>query len=100
MAPPNQKGNRWTDKAWREAIRMAVSEKQGDVKALRALANKLVDMGLAGDVQAIREIGDRLDGKPAQSIDLAVTDERNVIRAPEMSETPADWQSTYTPKPH
>ena len=29
-----------------------------------------------------------------------VITERNVIRAPEMSETPADWQSTYTPKPH
>ena len=67
---------------------------------LRALAEKLVLSGLGGDVQAIREIADRLDGKPGQSIDLAVTDERNVIRAPEMSETPADWQSTYTPKPH
>jgi len=37
-------------------------------QALRAIANKLVEMGLDGDMQAIKEIGDRLDGRPAQEI--------------------------------
>jgi hypothetical protein len=29
----------------------------------------LIDKASAGDVQAIREIGDRLDGKPAQAVE-------------------------------
>lgn len=37
-------------------------------KKLAALADSLVDAGLAGDVSALREIGDRLDGKVAQAI--------------------------------
>lgn len=42
-------------------------------KKLRALAEKAVALGLAGDVSAIREIGDRLDGKPAQSLTVDAT---------------------------
>ncbi len=41
-----------------------------------------------------------LGQKDERFLDATIKDERNVIRAPEMSETPADWQSTYTPKPH
>lgn len=37
-------------------------------KKLQALAEKLVDAGLEGDIPALKEIGDRLDGKPAQAI--------------------------------
>ncbi len=39
-------------------------------KALRLLARKLVQCGLAGDVSALRELGDRLDGKAMQGVDL------------------------------
>ena len=46
-----------------------------------ALADVLIDAGLAGDVSALREIGDRLDGKPAQTQDITITDERSVIVA-------------------
>ena len=79
-------------------MRLAVSEKDGDHKKLRLLANKLVDKGLEGDTMAIREIADRLDGKPHQTQDVVVTDERSVIRAPEVNETADDWQATH--KPH
>lgn len=34
----------------------------------RLLAEKLVELGLAGNVMAITAIADRVDGKPAQSI--------------------------------
>ena len=73
--------------------------KGGGTKLMR-LADALVSNGLNGDTMAIREIADRLDGKPQQSVDVAVTDERNVIRSPAPAETPEDWRSTYTPKPH
>jgi len=40
----------------------------GNTRRLDLLADKLVAAGLAGDVSALREIGDRLDGKAAQPI--------------------------------
>lgn len=37
---------------------------------LDAVAARLVDLALEGDLRAVREIGDRLDGKPTQALDL------------------------------
>jgi hypothetical protein len=60
-------------KPWSDAIRMALAQyetptvKQGE--ALRAMAKKLIEKGLEGDKDAINEIGNRLDGKPAQAIE-------------------------------
>lgn len=39
-------------------------------RKLHAIAARLVQMAESGDIQAMREIGDRLDGKPSQSIDV------------------------------
>ena len=40
-----------------------------DPRHLRALSRKLLERALDGDLSAIREIADRLDGKPAQAIE-------------------------------
>lgn len=37
---------------------------------LEAVAARLVDLALEGDLRAVREIGDRLDGKPTQALDV------------------------------
>lgn len=61
----------WSDKAWRDAIRVAVNRPQEDPKRgkmLAALADSLVSAGLDGDVPALKEIGDRLDGKVTQHV--------------------------------
>lgn len=63
------------DKLWYHAIMRAVNRPYGEVLPKKApkleyLADMLVEKGMAGDVQASKEIGDRLDGKPAQSIGL------------------------------
>lgn len=73
-----------SDKIWRDAIMRAVHRemKTGEkTKRLEALANKLVDKAINGDVSALKEIGDRLDGRPAQSMDgnLKVTGTINII---------------------
>ena len=84
------KGAENKDKPWRGAIRKAVCELRaadGDdkkVKALQLLANRLVTKGLDGDIAAIKEIGDRLDGKPMQGVGLDVavaitTIERTIV---------------------
>lgn len=64
-----------SDKEWRAALRIAVS-REGDgtdgkpTKKLALIADKVVDLAVGGDVQAIKEIGDRLDGRPKQSVDM------------------------------
>ena len=64
-----RKGEKW----WRDAVRVAICEKvEGDDRGrtkLRAVADKLVECAMEGDIQAIKEIGDRLDGKAIQSIE-------------------------------
>ena len=57
---------------WRNAVHLAVKRLVDgtDVKALTRLAEKLVEKGLGGDIAALREIGDRLDGRPSQSVEV------------------------------
>ena len=43
---------------------------QEDGKRLRAAAERLLDLAAEGEEWAVRELGDRLDGKPAQAINL------------------------------
>lgn len=65
------------EKFWADAVRRAVNrrmaDEEGKPKKLERLADKLVEAGLGGDIQALKEIGDRLDGRAAQA--LAVTGE-------------------------
>ena len=67
------------ERTWRDAINVAVKEvmeetaPEGKViktKALRLLARRLVAAGLEGDISALREIGDRLDGRAMQGVDV------------------------------
>jgi hypothetical protein len=58
----------------RDALLLEVSREVADpengkkIKRLRLVARKLVDQAIAGDISAIREINDRIDGKVAQAI--------------------------------
>jgi len=56
------------DKPFRDALRMAITDSKGNFKKLRKIADALADKAISGDVQAIKEVADRLDGKVAQSI--------------------------------
>ena len=54
-----------------DALREQLKEVALDEKTLAELIAKvLIDKALMGDVQAIKEIGDRTEGKPAQKIDV------------------------------
>mgnify|MGYP000530511012 CR=1 FL=1 len=72
MAAPKGNSNAKKGRRWAEAITEALLEykddeiKQGE--ALRAIGKKLVKKALEGDKDAMKEIGDRLDGKPSQAI--------------------------------
>ena len=56
------------DKPFRDALRMEIAAAGEDHKALRLVASALIAKASEGDVPAIKEIADRLDGKVAQSI--------------------------------
>lgn len=64
----NQNGKK--GRLWAEAIKRAVARKMGgDLNhGLDKLAEKLIDAVESGDLQALKEFGDRMDGKPAQAI--------------------------------
>ncbi len=57
-------------KRWLQAINRALDKrsKAAGIEALDALAEKLLAACDAGDLGALKELGDRLDGRPAQVI--------------------------------
>lgn len=67
MARPLGSENK--DKPFRDALRMAIADAGEDRPRLRRVATALLDKAETGDVQAIREIADRLDGKVPQGIE-------------------------------
>lgn len=64
----NPSGGKQRARPFREALRMQIAAAGEDQKALRDVAQGLLDKAKAGDVQAIKEIADRLDGKVTQPI--------------------------------
>lgn len=62
--------NKGKDKPWADALRLAVFREDTEGRRrLQAIAEKCADAAEAGDMQAMKEIGDRLDGKPAQALE-------------------------------
>ena len=56
-------------KLWQDAIIRAIKRReQDDPQALERLADRLLSKVEEGDVAAIREFGDRVDGKVAQAL--------------------------------
>lgn len=60
-----------SDKPWKDAIARAVKRAQDGTKTkwLDVLADKLVVEGAGGNILAIKEVGDRLDGKASQPVE-------------------------------
>jgi len=68
---PGQSGNpagRPKSKPFKEALERALKAASGDKDALEACADALVSKSMMGDVPAIKELADRLDGKVTQLI--------------------------------
>jgi hypothetical protein len=73
MGAPVGNTNSSTDnRLWANTIRRAIV--QGDPERLRKIAEKLLDKAAEGDMAAMKELGDRLDGKAAQSVDVGNKD--------------------------
>lgn len=81
MAAPTGNSNAAKGRLWHDAIKRAVARKyNGDLShGLDALAEKLVEAVASGELQALKEFGDRIDGKAAQAVTLS-GDEDNPLR--------------------
>ena len=73
------KGNNYSSKSnrlWAETLRRAVV--QSDAERLRQIAEALIDKAASGDVSAIKELGDRIDGKSVATTELTGVDGSNL----------------------
>lgn len=87
------------DKPWKDALSLALNEPgDGGRKKLRLVADACVNAAIDGDVAAIREIGDRMDGKSKETKEVTV-EHRTVARIPMPAATADEWLEQHAPKP-
>jgi hypothetical protein len=70
------------DKIYREALRLELADmSEGiDLKKLREIARAHIEKAAAGDMQAIKELADRLDGRPAQILEHSGPDSEPITK--------------------
>jgi hypothetical protein len=90
-------GSKNKDKPWAEALRVTLFREDAEGnRRLLAIAEKCAAAAEGGDMQAIKEIGDRLDGRATQESVVDVQ-HRYVARIPEKGTTPEQWQQQHSP---
>src|SRR5438876_4486418 len=79
--PRNPRGQQ-RDKIYREALRLELADMSegADLKKLRQIARAHIEKAAAGDMQAIKDLADRLDGKPAQILEHSGPDREPITR--------------------
>jgi hypothetical protein len=71
MGAPVGNRNAAKAKVWHAAIMRALERRKpadARIQAIDELADRLIELVATGDLAALKEFGDRLDGKPAQVI--------------------------------
>ena len=64
--------NAYKNKPWADALHRAMARYDGGKEnALNLIADQTVSLAVSGEQWAIKEIGDRTDGKAAQSVALS-----------------------------
>lgn len=72
-APEGNTNSSKDNRLWRNTIMRAIA--QGDAERLRRIAEALLDKAADGDMAAIKELGDRLDGKATQQMQVTGADD-------------------------
>lgn len=75
-ARKNPGSGKKVDKIWSDALRRAVNRYGKDgtgkkTKYLDIMANKTVKEGAGGNMAAVAEVGNRLDGKPVAAVEMS-----------------------------
>jgi len=83
MAAPVGNRNAAKAKVWTAAIERALERRKpadARIQAIDELAEKLLTLCDAGDLSALQELGNRLEGKPAQTTLLGNEDDTGPLR--------------------
>jgi hypothetical protein len=91
--PGNTLAKNGKHREFAQALHIAVAEayEKGGTK-LRALADKLVEEGLSGNVHALKEIADRLDGRVPQAISVDREERIKLIAVvPQKASSTEEW---------
>lgn len=76
--PGNQ--NAYKHKPWADALRRAMARYEGGKEnALNLIADQTVKLAVSGEQWAIKEIGDRTDGKAAQSVTVSGDEDQPLV---------------------
>lgn len=69
---PSNPGGAWAEKPFRDALRRAILRTDAKSKAIQLdrIAEALISAAAEGNVQAMKEIGDRLDGRVSQQVEM------------------------------
>lgn len=92
-APPGNTNSSKNNRLWAETIKRAVA--QSDGKRLRAIAEALLDKAEQGDIAAIKELGDRLDGKSMQAIEQTTEISGTLEIAKRPTLTKEEWLTAH-----
>lgn len=81
------------ERPFADALHVALAEDDPvtKVRKLRRIADKLVDAAVAGEAWAIREVMDRIDGKPVQSAEVNATVDHSVTHHSEPVSETTEW---------
>ena len=71
MAGNKNSGRVHHDRPFRDALVLELELAAKDKSKLRRVAKSLVKKAIDGDIQAMKEVADRVDGKAAQSLTVA-----------------------------
>ena len=95
--PAGKKPGTLKERPYRDALRMEIAAAD-DFKGLRAIARAHLEKARSGDMAAIKELADRIDGKPTQESSLTLqhkpatemTDEELTARIAELTDSIED----------
>ncbi len=76
------------------ALRRAI--KQEDGKRIREAAEQLLTLAAQGEQWAIKELADRLDGKPAQAVETEVNVVHYVAELPPVAIDVGQWERSLS----
>jgi hypothetical protein len=68
-------GNRAKGKRWQSVIARRLEALQ----AMEKVADALITEAITGNIAAIKEIGDRIDGKSVQGVDIGLQDDNPIM---------------------
>ena len=97
--PGNPGGGKRKEKLMFDALMLSLKRVDTENRpAFARIANKLVDMALDGDIQAIKEINNRIDGMPVQQIEQT-TEHKYVAELPSVIAKADEWLQKNKPDP-